>query len=100
MKTVWCTKRALTEVISEREVIKFEGRYAHVKWPGKLNGWAMMGRGDWYPTLEQAQARVDRMRKDKIKSLQKQIEKLSTYVPMVLTLNLRSDGNVDEEVLP
>lgn len=93
MKTVWCTKYSLTDGVTERELIEIDGRYAKVKWPGMLNGWNLVGHGDWYPTKEKALARADRMRKDKIKSLRKQIERLESWEVPVKTL----DGSVVSE---
>jgi hypothetical protein len=86
MSTVWCTRYALTEGITEREVIEFDGNYAQVKWPGQLNGWNLLARGDWYRTQEEALARADRMRRDRIKKLGQQIEKLGALQFTVIPL--------------
>jgi len=87
MTTVWCTKCALTEGITERKLIEIDGRYAKVEWAGMLNGWTLMGHGDWYESQEEAIARAARMRKARIKSLYKQIAALEALSVKVIPLN-------------
>lgn len=78
MKTVWDVRSALTSGIVEVEVLEIAGRYAKVKSdnPIFVNGWDSLGAGDWRSTREEALKRAERMRKDKIAALKKELLKL------------------------
>lgn len=74
--TIFSTRYALSKGIEECRVIEYDGQYAKVVALEMPNGWNLLGRGDWYGTLTQAQARAERMRKDRIASLERQVSGL------------------------
>lgn len=82
MNTVWDVRRALVDGIVEVELQGIEGLYAKVKTddPSCVNGWDLLGRGDWRMTREEALARAEQMRKNKIASLRKEIVNLENMV--------------------
>ena len=69
---VWIVKFALTRGIYELEVSGGREGAVHGKdWQERYHG------GEWWKTKENALVRAEVIRKNKIKSLRKQIEKLS-----------------------
>jgi signal recognition particle subunit SEC65 len=70
---VWITKYALTTGIIEKEVDKL-GINSVVTKKDKYPSYFYLP--DWWPTKESATLRAEQMRNAKIKSLEKQIEKL------------------------
>lgn len=78
MAKVYITKYALTEGITERELVKgFDsGGMIAVEWPGAVNNVMYFHGRDWYNTRVAAVGRANEMRKKKIASLRKSITKL------------------------
>lgn len=81
MTTVYVTKYALTAGIKECTVNERWSSYCneggiYVDWPGGLNGVAVFRNGEWLETREDAVARANHMKRERIASLQKQIAKL------------------------
>ena len=84
MQTIWITKYALTSGLEEVELVSIKGVWAHARWPQGLNGEVSLARSEWEATKEEALARAEKMRKDRLASLRKQIAKLETQ-PIKLT---------------
>jgi len=76
MSTIYITKYALTEGILERELVKKEGGMVVVKCDGWMNGKGYFHGNDWWDTKSEAVTRANEMRRKKIVSLKKTIEKL------------------------
>ncbi|MDV3428293.1 MAG: hypothetical protein LIR50_14950 [Bacillota bacterium] len=77
--TVWITKYALTHGIEEKKAIIKENRENDIKIinPKDFLSENYYGEGkDWHKTKEAAIKRAKEMRDKKVKSLEKQIEKL------------------------
>lgn len=82
---VYITKYALTSGIQVRELdedttsklSESPKRIVCKAAQGERNFW-LVWTPDWYKTLEEAQARAEEMRKKKIASLERQLEKLKT----------------------
>ena len=71
MITVWCTKHALTKGVEYLSGYIVNNSFYCKEYFG------FHGEGeDWHRTKEQAIARAEQMRLNKIKALKKQIEKL------------------------
>ena len=78
MQTVWITKYALTSGLEEVELINRDETWATVRQATGLNGMLSLCRGEWKATKEEALARAEEMRKNRLASLRKQIVKLET----------------------
>lgn len=76
METVWITKHAISAGIEEVEVLSRDGKYVTVRRENYSNGWDLLGKGDWASTKEEAMRVAEEMRKKKLDSLRKQIDKL------------------------
>lgn len=72
---VWITKYALTQGIFEAEAEVIEDGTVRVRQEFIVSYYHKEGR-DWHKTKESAVAKAEEMRKKKIASLKKQIEKL------------------------
>ena len=77
-KIVWLTRFALTTGVEEIEVLEMDGVWAKVRQVTTLNGWDLVWSGHWHETKEEAMAHAERMRKNKIAALRKQIARLKT----------------------
>lgn len=88
MNTVWDVRRALVDGIVEVELLSIEGLYAKVKTDDSacVNGWGLLGRGDWRPTREEALVRAEQMRKNRLATLRKEIVKLENMAIAVRAL--------------
>lgn len=79
---VWITKYALTQGIYEAEVINNclttdpSGNMIEVKEKNKINSYYHEKGKEWHETKESAIKRAEEMRRKKIASLRKQIERL------------------------
>ena len=73
---VFVVKYALTNGITEKELIEDNGKYAFVRWPEHYNGRMMLTSKEWASDKAAAIELANYMRKRKIASLQKQIKKL------------------------
>ena len=72
MAKVWITKYALTQGIFEAEGKVFSGEYFDI---GCRDG--LFTKNEWHHTKSEAIARAEEMRIAKLKSLDKQIKKIS-----------------------
>ncbi len=74
---VYCSKYALTNGITQHELVRDEkDGCAVVKWDGGLNGQNYLWRNDWHYNLKDAIARAEEIRLAKIASVKKQLAKL------------------------
>lgn len=72
---VWITKYALTQGILERSIRSFDDETAEDITGGHLRA-KYYYKGEWHESKISAIAKAEEMRKKKISSLKKQIEKL------------------------
>lgn len=76
MTIAYVTKYALSGGIQVAEVVSVDGTYITVKWPGAWNGTMLFHRAYCHGTELLAINHANELRDAKIKSLQKQIDKL------------------------
>lgn len=74
---IYITKYALTKGIIEAELIKTDSDRATVPSLSNPEYRQMFYKGEWFYTLEQAKIRAEEMREAKLKSLDKQMKKVS-----------------------
>lgn len=73
---VYVTKYALTEGIWHCPVKSGPDDKGYLWITAPWGGSFMLARGEWHPTLQEAIARVDEVRANRLASLQKSIKKL------------------------
>lgn len=75
MVTIWATKYALTSGVAKYDA-RISDHMAIVREPGSLTMFFHGEGKEWHRTRDSAIHRAEEMRLDKIKSLERQLEKL------------------------